>query len=505
MFKKLRSKTGSECIPEKTAKKKGFGGTMKIAGCLMLDVLMLVPILLSGGSASAMRHPGRIDGVDYTRVNENKNLRAEVQFTLGTTQFKGELVNGNTLSNDEIDKIIRKVMNEMFITCGMLEFSKSVIEEAKQLKGFDPAMALRIGLNVVGYGTVADIYDMYKGTKTVPDGLKGIIVGELSGEALKLITGVKWADIVLNAFLASKDIAAEWMRLEREKEIAELAMQRELMLEMFYRECNERLRKAEEEKGTSQWKLKVNDVKSKTKKFFGIDVNQIQQLIVDMERVDSFGEKSPTNWSGIYEGSITIKFWHNLDNFDTNFPTIFTDSGKIFNKVQGIYKTRPESAKEKSTLTKIITVNDAQIHIDKRNAVGTTLTKTVPLKGAEDVSAFNLSHVVTYALNMSIWDDGVMEVSSSGGKYHAETRLEESCSGTMLEGNRYPAIMWNTHETVSWDTLTIPGAGWAHRDLPGSGKTGIGSPAFVDYRIFDDLRDNMITLWIKNIDKVVSA
>ena len=473
--------------------------------CLLLAAVMLVPILLSGGPALAMKHPGRIDGVDYSRINENKNLRTEVQFTLGTTQFKGELVNGNTLSNDEIDKIIRQVMNKMFITCGMLEFSKSVIEEAKQLKGFDPAMALRIGLNIVGYGTVNDIYDMYQGKKPVPDGLKDIIIGDLTGEALKLITGVKWADIVLNAFLASKDIAAEWTRLEHEKEIAELAMQRELMLEMFYKECNERLRAAEEEKGSSQWKLKVNDIKSKTKKFFGIDVNQIQQLIVDMERVDSYGEKSPTNWSGIYEGSITIKFWHNLDNFDANFPTIFTDSSRIFSRMQTVYKVRPESAKEKSTLTKIITINDAQIHIDKRNAVGTTLTKTVPLKGAEDVSAFNLSHVVSYTLNLGLWNDGILDISGNGGSYHCETSLNEHCSGTLLNGNRYPAIMWNSHEVISWDTLSIPRVGWTHRDLEGAGKKNIGNPALADYQIFDDLRDNMITLWIKNIDKVVSA
>ena len=473
--------------------------------CLLLAVIVLIPAMLSGATVSAMKHPGRIDGVDYSRVRENKDLSIEVQFTLGTTKFKGELTNGNTLSNKEIDRIIKDVMNQMDITSGVLEYSNAVIEKAKHLKGFDPAMALRIGLNIAGYGTVADIYDMYTGAKQVNDVAAAFIVGQLSGEAVKLITGVKWADIALNAFLAAEDIEKEWTRMEKEKEIAEQAMQRELLLEMFYRECNARLKKAEEERGGSQWKLKASTTAVKQKTLFGIEVTQFQRLKVDMERVESYGEKTPTNWSGIYEGTISLEFWHDLTSFDTNFPLIFTDSSPIFKKVQTIYKVRPESAKEQSSLTKRITIDDAQIHIDKRNAVGTTLTKTVPLSGANDVSAFNLSHVVTYALDFGPWDDGCLEITGDGVRYSAEATMKEKCSGTMLEGNRYPAIMWESHETVAYDSLIAPkGVGWTQRTLPGSGASSIGKPALADYQIFNDLRDNMMTLWIKDIEKVTN-
>ena len=244
----------------------------------LLSVVMLATILFSSGIAYAMKKPGRIDGVDYTRINENKDLCVEVEFQLGTTKFKGELSNGNTLSNDEIDQIIKQVMNQMEMTSGKLGYSEAVIEKAKHLKGFDPAMALRIGLNVAGFGTVADIYDMYTGSKEVTDVAASFVIGQLSGEAVKFITGAKWADIALNAFLATKDIAEEWTRLENEKEIAEQAMQRELLLEMFYRECNARLKKAEKERGGNQWKLKVNDSKLKHKTLFGIEINQIQWL-----------------------------------------------------------------------------------------------------------------------------------------------------------------------------------------------------------------------------------
>ena len=473
--------------------------------CLLLAAIVLIPVMISGATVSAMKHPGRIDGVDYTRVRENKDLSVEVEFQLGTSKFKGELTNGNTLSNKEIDKIIKDVMNQMDITSGVLEYSNAVIEKAKHLKGFDPAMALRIGLNIAGFGTVADIYDMYNGTKQVNDVAAAFVIGQLSGEAVKLITGAKWADIALNAFLATEDIANEWTRLEKEKEIAEQAMQRELLLEMFYRECNARLKKAEEERGGIQWKLKASTTAVKQKTLFGIEVTQFQRLKVDMERVDSFGDKTSTNWSGIYEGRISIEFWHDLTSFDTNFPLIFTDSSPIFKRVQTIYKVRPDSAKEKSTLTKIITIDDAQIHIDKRNAVGTTLTKTVPLSGANDVSAFNLSHVVTYALDFGPWQDGYLEVSGTGAKYSAEATMNENCSGTMLEGNRYPAIMWESHEMIAFDSLVAPmGVGWTNRKLPGSGANSIGKPALADYQIYSDLRDNMMTLWIKDIEKVTN-
>lgn len=467
----------------------------------LLAVIIFIPIILSGSSIFAMKHPGRIDGVDYTRINQNKDLKIDVEFQLGTTKFKGELTNGNTLSNDEIDKIIKKVMNEMEITSGILEFSKSVIEQAKHLKGFDPAMALRIGLNVAGYGTVTDLYDMYTGAKPVSDVAASFVIGQISGEVIKLITGAKWADIALNAFLATKDIAAEWTRIGREKEIAELALQRELLLEIFYRECNSRLKKAEEERGGLQWKLEASHQRTRHKSLFGIDVDQFQWLEVDMERVDSFGDKTSTNFSGIYEGRIVIKIWHDLENFDINFPTIFANSHRAFKKLQTIYDIRPESAKEKSTLTKIITINDAQILIDKRNAVGKTLTKTISLKGAEDVSSFNLAHKVVFALGFDPWDNGELDIFGTGAHYHSECQIEDDCSGTMLEGNRYPAIVWDTHKITSWDKLEALRGGWEYRALAGNGNTKVGSPALVDYQIYNDLRDNMLTLWIKNIER----
>ena len=468
--------------------------------CLALALVLLLPFLMSRTPVYAMKHPGRIDGVDYTRIHENKELKVPIEFQLGSTKFKGELVNGSTLTNDEIDKIIKEVMNQMEMTSGKLSYSAAVVEQAKHLTGFDPAAAARIGLSIAGFGTMVDLYDMYHGTKPIPDGLAGIVIGELSGQAVNMLTGKKWADILLNAFLATKDIAAEWTRIEKEREIAELAMQREILLSVFYDECNRRLKKAEEEKGSNNWKLKVNDSKMKDKTLFDIGVQQFQWLKVDMERVDSFGDKSTTNWSGVYEGTIELQIWHDLTQFDTNFSTLFTDE-TVFKRVQSIYTTRPNSAKEKSTLTKIITISDAQIHIDKRNAVGTTLTKEVPLTGAEDVSAFHLNHVVTYALSYGLWDNGHFHASGPGVSYDAEVTMEESCSGTVLEGNRYPAIVWNSHENIAWDSLSAPMVGWEKRQLPGNGKSSLGRPTMVDYKIFDDLRDNRMTLWIKNIDK----
>ena len=63
--------------------------------------------------------------------------------------------------------------------------------------------------------------------------------------------------------------------------------------------------------------------------------------------------------------------------------------------------------------------------------------------------------------------------------------------------------MWNSHEVTAYDILSAPNYGWAHRDLSGNGKVKVGNPALADYQIYNDLRDNMMTLWIKNIDKVV--
>ena len=108
---------------------------------------------------------------------------------------------------------------------------------------------------------------------------------------------------------------------------------------------------------------------------------------------------------------------------------------------------------------------------------------------------------MTYALSYGPWDNGHFHASGPGVSYDAEVTMEESCSGTVLEGNRYPAIVWNSHENIAWDSLSAPMVGWGKRQLPGNGKSSLGRPTMVDYKIFDDLRDNRMTLWIKNIDK----
>ena len=55
---------------------------------LCLAVLLLLPSLLLSASAAPT---GRIDGVDYGRIDENVNLRMKVEFDIGERRFEGWL------------------------------------------------------------------------------------------------------------------------------------------------------------------------------------------------------------------------------------------------------------------------------------------------------------------------------------------------------------------------------------------------------------------------------
>lgn len=48
---------------------------------LLLAVMLLLPSLLLSASAAPT---GRIDGVDYGRIDENVNLRIKVEFDIGS-------------------------------------------------------------------------------------------------------------------------------------------------------------------------------------------------------------------------------------------------------------------------------------------------------------------------------------------------------------------------------------------------------------------------------------
>ena len=53
---------------------------------LFLTVILLLPSLLLSASAAPT---GRIDGVDYGRIDENVNLRMKVEFDIGERRFEG--------------------------------------------------------------------------------------------------------------------------------------------------------------------------------------------------------------------------------------------------------------------------------------------------------------------------------------------------------------------------------------------------------------------------------
>ena len=82
--------------------------------------LLLAVCLLLATAPMPVRAAGTLEGVDYTRIKQNTQLTKQVTFKVGGRTFTGQLQNGKTLTDEEVDEIIRGVMTSKFITSGML-------------------------------------------------------------------------------------------------------------------------------------------------------------------------------------------------------------------------------------------------------------------------------------------------------------------------------------------------------------------------------------------------
>ncbi|MBQ4599774.1 MAG: hypothetical protein IJB19_07660, partial [Clostridia bacterium] len=289
---------------------------------LFLAALLLLPSLLLSASAAPT---GRIDGVDYGRIDENVSLRQKVEFDIGERRFEGWLQNGKTLSEDEVDQIIKSVMNEMEITSGVLRYSEDIIRRAAQNKGFNPEVVLELGaklaLSATGLDKAKDIYDVATGKKDIPGAISDYIIGEsvstICEQYMKGIPGM-----VFEALWNSGDIIArETARLLEESKIAQQALERTFLLNLFYQKCNERITAEEKAKGLDTWSIVCNQTVWCQKTLFGIPVLQYWKLSCDLTRTEYVYDDrdDPTNYGGVYRGTMVIDIWHDLSNFDEQF------------------------------------------------------------------------------------------------------------------------------------------------------------------------------------------
>ena len=304
---------------------------------VMLTVLFPASTAFAANAGTAQdffNQGGRIPHVDYTRIpiltSAGADLKIPVCLSIGNIDFKTYLQYGKTLSPEEQDAIIRGCMMECELTSDEIAKGKNKIREAMKNKGFDPQIIWKLVMNAVSAplpSAAGNVYSFGMGRIDVAQGnatesemredfIIGTTVGTLIGMGFQGVPGL--AISVLAA--SGKDIAKEVIRLLKENETAQRALEYEVLFQQFYSLCNERLTNAmKDEKG---WHITGKNMQKRNITAFGSATPQYWSLDFDLVKVS--GSDAPLNWNGTYEGYVHLKIDHNTVNMDKEFlPKVF--------------------------------------------------------------------------------------------------------------------------------------------------------------------------------------
>ena len=472
---------------------------------LVLVLCMVAAVLPIPADAAT----GSISDVDYTRiVHSTKATLPTVEFHIGGRVFLGTLENGDRLPIEKQDEIIKQVMKDYKMTSTTLYRYEYLIKEAAKANLFNPQAAAELGTNLylgsIGADNVVNGYKLLTGQIKEED-IPGVIANTALSEGLSYIAGIAAgpygpvAKMIVSGLMNATDAASrEVGRLIEMDALCQEAVAAAMKLDLFYEECGKRIRNAEAANGAATWTLSVAHTSWCQKSLFGIPVLQNWRLSGELTRTEYIpgvyytGQTDPTDYSGIYKGSLTIDIWHDLSSFDEQFfSRIFSNGSFPFQSVQAYFNLTDKGGG--STLTKTITVEDVEIHINK--GAGTS-ESTFSLDGGTDTSSFYLRHPIGGGVKCAYFNsDGVFSFSGYGVSLRAECATEYNFQGALSGDNRYAQILLEDYRFINNFYLSAPYVGsqsWDH------GTGGSGGLIMTDYQIFSDLVTNQGKVVVKS-------
>jgi len=467
-----------------------------------------------------------LDIVDRSRINEG---RVKVMLELGGYRIQGILENTNTPTEEELQAIIRQVMNNMDITFGMIENSQEIIKKAQDVSGVNWWFLGEMGLRVLGRGDMVDWYKAIKNREqngksmedlakdymfeTAKDKIKDGVKGEIKDnfykyaldknqlKAAKLADGAfsHWAGYVTGTIDAIQALGLELDRLEGELELLNEAAERSAVLNVFYRLVNMRIMDRLEK---GQWVINFDRHTEATgKTLFDIPITQQSKIRVELKRVNkSMADAGdPSDWSGIYRGKFRMELYHDSKELDRVFiQKIFFNNHLPYDEMW------PEQAKKQyhltdeskpSTLSRVIEKDNFQILVERHDN-GMYSSDDATLFKADDGTfkgntEFLVGPVIQAGLIMlNNMEDAVSEQHVSDMAMDFNQKVQNNFEFTAGVGaQRYPYLKFGDHFFDSFGDcrVKIPGQQrymqWDNSiDSPKQG------PRFViDYQIFKDL------------------
>ena len=470
---------------------------MKRITALFLVVTMILtccPIKVQ----AFVSEPGRVEGINYKRINENEVLTKEVVFQVGDYTFKGELTNGKQLSDEEVDEAIRKVMRtgaEQEITSDLLIEMEDMISDALRYdksRYVHPRVILELALSVSGLDSAKEFSEMFTGERefeTSASFYASVLAKTALGKLFDMALGKAVGEPLAKLLGAAKNVAQTGSRelfeyVESEEKLMR-AMAAAVALEKFYTLCNQEIEKKEKEDGESTWKLTCNQTVSMEKSFFGLGGNtQFCRLDCDLERTAATSEE-PADWGGRYEGSMKLEMWHDLSSFDEGFKEhIFLSSSFPFNRTAAFFNIE-DLYSAGSELKKKLTNNNFSILLQSVLEEGGTYEKTFSWNGFEDRTSFWSFHHIRCGLDVGAIKDGHFEWSGGGAHTESNTEPNYYFAGEVNGNNQgvhLDVYAWNLKNN------SYVAAPYFYSAVDGDEEGSNSGTIATDNQIFDELR-----------------
>lgn len=466
------------------------------AALLTLSLLLALTPAPAGAASAIPRTPGRIAGIDYSRIDSNATLRRPIEITIGGRIFSGYLQNGALLSNEEVDAAIREVMAEHEVSGDDLYYAYGIIAQAAKTTGFDPDIIYKLGVSfakgAVGLDNAESVYYVAVGEKeAIPTGANMAIGAILGKAAVKAFVKNVYAMVVSGLWNCTEPLGQEIARLLGKSELTQEAVAKSRALGQFYGYCNQRIEEKEKEKGVEGWTILCNQTVWCDKTLFGIKTLQYWRMSCDLRRTDYIygNDDDPTNYGGVYRGTMVIDVWHDLSNFDAQFMNLVLSQTSLPVSTHFSRKHDDHSA---SSLTKRLMRTNVEIHLDQNNMTSSGMTEFFSLKDFDDTSAFVVDHTVTVPHPHNWWDENGyldMTVQSEIGPVRIESNFwyKDVISGSLTYGNRYPELIYKNFSLFS--DIKTSGAYSSYIGVIDDTQD-YDFPIITDYQIFDDLRNN---------------
>ena len=379
----------------------------------MLCIAVLLLCLLPQTALAA----GSLEGVDYTRIGGSGS---RVTLTLGELVFEGQLSRGSLLTDSEQDKIIRQTMNDLNITSGMLLNAKSMLDAAHKLEGFGMKDVENALLKLTGAQDAVELYKLVMGENVTSAQIaQKIAQDQIKGEAKDFVQNQLEDALTQGGTVALQGMGKYGFKLlfllpdlteigvnaltkyENIKETCAAALERQLLLDTFYDECNRRIAEASGDRGAWEIRFDKNNTQTYNCTFWGISgVMMEASLSGVLEQVSEIDGAA-----GQYRGTLWLDIEGvDMASFDAQFKTADATVSTFLNRWTSINKM-PEAGEnyEPTVLKRQV---QGEISVVITGGSGTQVSEVSgSLTSGGDETDFSFKHEFrTYQNNYPIGD-----------------------------------------------------------------------------------------------------